>query len=83
MVRISGAFFSFIVLVSFFSSPMRLARSMTESVVGGTVAAVFQRVTFGVPLIPPLSGSKVLSNAVLRRLLVCSQPLDLFQSLYS
>ena len=48
---------------------MRLARSMTESVVGGTVAAVFQRVTFGVPLIPPLPGSKVLSNAVHTRTL--------------
>ena len=54
MVRISGAFFSFIekkiihcprLIISSRSLAMRLARSMTESVVGGTVAAVFQRVT--------------------------------------
>ena len=32
-------------IISSRSLAMRLARSMTESVVGGTVAAVFQRVT--------------------------------------
>ena len=56
-VRISGTLFSFIenklihcprLIISSRSLAMRLARSMTESVVGrrvGAVAAVFQRVT--------------------------------------